>query len=233
MKTIIYILIIAIFISCAPSRIVVPLGRKEKAVGLSAGGELINYNGSILPIPLSSFNYAVGIKKHLSAFGSLHLTPLLYGTYHVELGMLNEWLYHQKYKWGLTSNLVGNFMLTQYDWKFKFYPEFDMNFYWHFYGNAHYHCDCPGDKKTLQFVYAGFSSWYELAQQKSTGVGVDARVLINPHLGYSIGNLKNKYRLEVKYIAPWLKNDNTIIEYYNPFSTYGVIGVYLNYSRVL
>ena len=39
------------FYSCAPSRIIKPLNKGEKAVSINAGGPLIGFAGTKIPVP--------------------------------------------------------------------------------------------------------------------------------------------------------------------------------------
>jgi hypothetical protein len=60
---------ILIFYSCAPTRFVKPLDKKQQAVNLSLGGPLIGYSGLTIPMPFLTATYGYGIDSTLTGFG--------------------------------------------------------------------------------------------------------------------------------------------------------------------
>ena len=229
-----YLVSFLLVVACSPSRHVVPLARKEHAVSLSVGGPMVNIASSSVPLPLPmvSASYAYGASKKTTRIAALHFTPLIFGTYHLEAGFLREWIYNKKSKTGLTTNLMGNLIFDHNEWNFKFYPQLDFNFYWHFLGDAHYHCDCPKDRGLNQFLYIGLTNWFELDRKNENGISQGQRILANPHFGYNFGSKKIKFNLEIKYYLPYVKRRNTNITYYNPINNYGALGVSLGVYRL-
>lgn len=226
MRSAIFFFFAFIIVSCSPTRHVVPLGRKERAVSASIGGPILENNLLPIPapVPMASISYAYGITKKTTRIAALHLTPMIYGTYHLELGFLREWWYNKKAKTGFTSNLMGNFMLDQWEWKFKFYPQIDFNFYWHFKGDSHFHCDCPKDKGLNQFIYIGSTNWIELNRSNDYNTSEGQRFLLNPHFGYNIGTKTTKFNFEAKYYLPYVNKNTTGVNYFNPMGSYGALG---------
>ena len=220
------------FESCAPSRHVIPLGRREKAVSIAVGGPIIDKYNVPLPVPLSSISYAYGITKKTTRIAAVHLSSMYYGIYHLEAGFLREFYYNKKLKVGFTGNLMGNFTIDQWDWKFRFYPQIDLNLYWHFKGDSHYHCDCPADRGLLQFLYIGSTNWIALKPSESYYYTQGQRFLLNPHFGYNIGTKRTKLNFEFKYYLPYVKNSNTRNEYYNPIGNYGAFGGTFSVYRI-
>ena len=220
--------------SCSPSRFVVPLGRKEKAVSLTAGGPLIlEENQNIpYPIPLSSFTYGYGLNKKITTHASLHLTPLAFGILHIEAGYLYEWYYNNKSKIGITTDLTGHLSTVFSDWTTNFHPQFDANLYWHFLGDSHFHCDCPKDRNLNAFLYLGASSWLTFNQSNIEGLKEGYRILLNPHFGLNAGSKRSKWNLELKYFAPYIRTSLTGIPYYNPMNQYGAFGLNLGFYRL-
>ena len=160
MKNVCIIFIFVVVASCAPTRYVVPLTKKEKSISVSFGGPIIEERGYITPVPFLSFTYAKGKTKSLTYFGGLQLSSLLDGFYAVEVGALKEWKWWSKKKIGFTTNFVANAMTDIIDGGFTFFPQFDANLYWHFMSDPHYFCDCPGDPKWSMFLFTGFQSHY-------------------------------------------------------------------------
>lgn len=219
--------------SCAPTRHVVPLGRKERAVSVSVGGPIVNRANSTIPvpIPLASVSYAYGTTKKNTRIAALHLTPIAVGVYHIEGGFLREFWYSSKTKMGFTGNLMGNLLFDRWEWGFKFYPQVDLNFYWHFAGDAHYFCDCPKDRGINMFLYAGIGNWFELDKTNDATLAGGQRILSAPHFGYNFGTKRTKGNLELKYYLPYVENNN-LIGYYNPLNNYGAFGLSLGVYRL-
>lgn len=225
MKCTPYIILLIFIVSCSPSRHVVPLARKERAVSISVGGPIINNSTPVpLPIPMVSASYAYGASKKTTRIAALHFTPMIYGTYHLEGGFLREWYYQKKLKIGFTSNIMGNLIFDHNAWNFKFYPQVDLNLYWHFLGDAHYFCDCPKDKGLNQFIYLGLTNWFELDRKTDYDISEGQRFLLNPHFGYNFGSKKVKFNLEAKYYLPYVKTITTGVDYFNPMNDYGALG---------
>jgi hypothetical protein len=226
MKYLLIFTILIVAFSCSPSRHVVPLGRKERAVSASIGGPVIN-NSSLsvpVPLPMASVSYAYGITKKTTRIAAVHITPMIFGTYHLEAGFLREFYYNKKRKIGFTSNLMGNLIFDHNEWNVKFYPQVDVNLYWHFLGDAHYFCDCPKDRGLNQFIYLGATNWFELDRKDEYGISEGQRFLLNPHFGYNFGSKKMKFNLEVKYYLPYVKTASTGVDYFNPINDYGAFG---------
>ena len=115
-------------------------------------------------------------------------------------------------------------MIDRWSWKFKFYPQIDFNLYWHFKGDSHYHCDCPKDRGSLQFVYLGLTNWIELNRKNEYGISEGQRFLMNPHFGYNTGSKGTKLNFEVKYYLPYVNKNSSGVPYYNPMNDYGALG---------
>ncbi|MFM7024277.1 MAG: hypothetical protein ACKOXB_14995 [Flavobacteriales bacterium] len=233
MKKLSPLLLLVIFIaSCAPSRHVVPLARKEHAVSVNLGGPLINYSGLVIPVPFTSVNYAYGWKKNTTVFGSLHPTALAYGVGQVELGLVHRIHYFEGSKLGLTTSPVLNFMIDRWEWNPRLYPQVDFNLYWNFAGDVAHHCDCPGDKATSAFAYVGVSNWIDLHKTRANGEPQPQNWFLIPQLGINAGSRSWRYSLELKYMGLFTRNDNVVVSYYNPLSTTGTIGVYASVYKI-
>src|SRR6218665_1660418 len=72
--------------SCAPSRFVKPLEKKQSAAAFSFGGPLIQFSGAPIPIPFTTLAYGYGVSGNVTAYGSLHPTSLLFGNLQSDLG---------------------------------------------------------------------------------------------------------------------------------------------------
>lgn len=219
------ILISIVFLaSCAPSRYVVPLNRKEKAISLSYGGPIVQEDGVAMPAPLFDFSYAYGKSDKQTRFAAVKISPMFDGYFAGELGILKEWKYWSDRKLGLTTNVVANLMTDNKDGGFNFFPQFDMNLYWHFKSDPHYDCDCPGDPKWKMFLYVGFQSHFNVVSDYDFTDPFKDDVLFSPHFGYSFGTGKWRLSPEIKWIQPWV--DNTVHDpmIWNPAMNTGTFG---------
>src|SRR5215210_9056599 len=95
-RILISIFIVSLF-SCAPTRFVKLLDKKQQALNLSLGGPLIDYSNLIIPMPFLTATYGYGIDSTLTGFGSLNITSAVYGNLQIEIGATKRLLQHQGY----------------------------------------------------------------------------------------------------------------------------------------
>ena len=218
MKNKLVMLLIILYLgSCAPSRFVKPLAKKQQAVNLSLGGPLIDYSDLIIPIPFLTATYGYGFDSTLTGFGALNITSALYGNLQVELGVTKGLLRQQGKVPALSVTPVANIIYRPKQGA-KFYPQLDVNAYWDF--NRH-----------RNFFYAGISNWFELSGKKASGVKQREHWLLTPMLGQTFVRRKWDFTLEAKIVAPRLSNDKIAVDYKTPFGTKGAFGVYFSYTR--
>ena len=216
--TYLYVLIfIQFLLSCAPSRIVRPLEKGQQTISANVGGPLIGFAGTTIPMPLSSFSYAHGVKDNVTLFGGMHATAMLYGVFQTDIGACIGVLNQDSTKIGLSVNPVLNLAFDKWEGNFKAWPEIDVNVYWQFSPNK-------------SFAYLGISNWFELASKKAHEQPQEHRMLINPHLGYTYVRTKWNYTMELKYLTPNIKNQPNVVDY-KSFGERGGVGVYFNFSR--
>jgi hypothetical protein len=57
-------------------------------------------------------------------------------------------------------------------------------------------------------------------------------MIFSPQLGHVFERGKWNYTLEVKFLAPYLSNQNIVVDYVSPFGKRGAMGAYfgLNYK---
>ncbi len=232
-----YLFILAIaaltITSCSPSHFVVPLQRKSHAVNFSLGGPLINYSNLVIPVPFASLQYGYGWKKKTTVYGGLQLTSAAFGVVHTELGLTHQLFYRTDNKLGLSVSPTFNLMYDKWENHFKFYPQFDMNLYWHFKGENRGSCDCTGEGKTFMYAYVGASNWIELATKRLDGLNQSTNLIFMPQVGINMGSASWKFNFEVKYMGLGTTNNNTVVEYFNPISDKGAIGAYLSVTKII
>ena len=228
MNRFIVILFVFVCASCAPTRYVVPLNKREKSVSASYGGPIFKEDGIPMPLPLVNITYAKGKTNSLTYFGGLQLSPLLNGYFAGEIGALKEWKWWSKRKLGITTNFVANAVYEAYS-GFHFFPQFDANLYWHFKSDPHYFCDCPGDPKWKMFVYTGFQTHYNLVSNYIFTDPFKDDVMFSPHAGYSFGTDSWRLSTEVKWIQPWVDNTSHKPEIWNPMMPTGTFGGFITF----
>ncbi len=228
-----FLLIIFLFESCAPTRYVIPLDRRQQAVALELGGPLIDYSEVTIPVPLMSVSHAYGLKKNLTLHNSLHLTSLSFGVLQLETGILRNLFYNEKTRIGMSYSPAVNFMIDRYQWQARLYPQLDFNAYWYIMGEGGRSCDCPGAKgqRPLLF-YTGFSNWIDLATERAHGLEQTKNLYINPQAGFMYMGKKLNFQLEGKWLYSSARSNNLVVAY-KGINQMGTVGVYFTVSKFL
>lgn len=214
-RFIIYILTAYIFYSCAPSRFVKPLEKGQKAANISLGGPLIGFGDLTIPIPLTTLTGAYGWKENTTVFASWHITSALFQTAQAEIGVVQLLIKQNKFKPAISINPVANLIFNKTN--FNFYPQLDINAYWHY-----------AQKKN--FFYVGVNNWFELRQTRTNNLEQQNHWFISPQIGHTFVRNKWNYTLELKYVAINKNHENIVVEYKSPNSN-GAIGVYIGITR--
>ena len=205
------------FQNCAPSRFVKPLAKNENAIALNLGGPLIHFRKSVIPIPYTSLMYGRGITNSTTAFGSIHLTSLLYGNFQTDIGVCQRIYKNDSLKFGITINPVLNMVYDKWNKNFRVWPQLDINVY-------------KDILKQKAFVYVGLTNWFELSSTKAHNEPVTNHILINPHIGMTYNTKKWGYTLECKFLQMAKNNQPNVVDYVG-ISGKGVLGFYLNFVR--
>lgn len=208
--------------SCAPSRLVKPLEKGEQQVNASLGGPLINFAGTTIPIPFTSLTYANGVADKTTAFASLHITSLMFGVFQTDIGVVRE-LYSpdsiSRITPGISIAPAANIAFDKWENNFRFWPQIDLNAYWML------------GKQRQHYFYTGLSNWLEFRQKKAHGEIQRNQWIFNPQIGIVLSKSKWKHQIEMKYLAPEIRNDNVVVDYAKPFGNKGAMGVYYSVSR--
>lgn len=213
-----YLLAFSLLISsCASTRIVQPLTKGEKEIGISLGGPIIGFSDVLLPVPMTSIYYAKGITDSLSVFGGLNGTSLLFGTGHVDLGACYQILKQNKLKPGISVSPVANLMLDKWDWNFRFYPQADAHLYWNY-------------RQEKGLLYVGMSNWFELKSKTTYQMKQDKHWLPTIQLGTRYQREKVEWTIESRYIAPNYPNKYSVVEW-KGIGEKGVFGLYFGVNK--
>lgn len=207
------------FYSCAPSRFVKPLAKKQQAIDLALGGPLINYKSLIIPTPFLTATYGYGIDSTLTGFGSLNITSAIYGNFQMELGAVKRISRQKGFIPAISITPVANIIYRNKDAS-KFYPQLDLNAYWDY-------------NKGKDLFYIGLSNWFELAQKRAFKVDQPYHWLLSPMIGHSFVRRKYNLTIEAKVIAANVSYLSNVVDYESPFGKHGAFGIYFSYTRKL
>lgn len=205
------------FSSCTPTRFVKPLEKKQNAIAASFGGPLIHFGKAVTPIPFTSIMYGRGITKSTTAFGSLHLTSLLFGNFQTDIGVCQQLYKNDSLKFGITINPAINMVYDKWNKNFRVWPQLDFNIY-------------KNILKQKAFIYVGLTNWFELASTKAHNEKQTNHILINPHIGITYNTKKWGYTLEGKFLQINKNNKPNVVDYVG-IQQHGAVGIFLNFNR--
>ena len=212
------LLIFSCFIySCAPTRFVKPLNKKQSAVNISLGGPLIKYGKITIPIPFLTATYGYGIDSSLTGFAAVNVTSGLFGNLQMELGAIRQLAKQYGILPAISVTPVINILYRNKN-AHKVYPQLDLNSYWEY-----------GKHKNL--IYAGIDNWFELSQKRAYEIKQKNHWFFSPMIGHNLVRSKWNLNIEAKIIAPNLSNKNIIVDYQTPVKNHGAFGVYVGYTR--
>jgi hypothetical protein len=217
-----FILFLLFLFSCAPSRLVKPLEKGEQQVNASFGGPLINFAGTTIPIPFTTLSYANGVADKTSVFASVHTTSLMFGVFQTDIGVVKE-LFSPDSTSRITPGIsvapAVNITFDKWENNFRVWPQIDINAYWLL------------GKNRQHYFYTGLSNWFEFKQVKAHNEIQRNQWIFSPQAGIVLSKIKWNHQVELKYLAPEIQNNNTIVGYNNPLSNKGAIGIYYSVSR--
>ena len=217
LKNLYILLPILLFGSCATSRFVKPLAKKEQALNLSLGGPLIGYGDATIATPFLTGAYGYGIDSTLTGFAALNITSAIYGNLQLELGATKKLSRQKGYIPALSVSPVLNIIYRNND-AVRALPQIDLNGYLEL-------------NKGRNLVYVGVSNWFEFASKRSTGESQPYHWFFSPQIGHAFIRSKWELCLEAKVLAPHIAYESSAVEYKSPFGKHGAFGIYLGYTR--
>jgi hypothetical protein len=203
--------------SCAPTRFVAPLPESHYAVTAAVGGPLITYSGATIPMPLSSVAVGYGYTARTSFFAGIHTTALLFKNMQLDIGSVHELVAQHAWQPGVSVSPVANFVLALRDGMFKFWPQLDLNSYWHY-------------NSAGSLIYLGLNNWFELAGTRAHDETQPHHWIVSPQIGHVFNATDWQYITEVKYLAAGIANTPNVVEYHG-ISGHGTFGIYLGLTR--
>ena len=221
MRLNIYILILfyVFFQSCVPTKMIKPLQKGEKSIGANFGGPLINFEGAPIPVPFTSITGAIGIKKDLTAIGSIHTTSALFGVAQIDLGVLKQLYISNDSTFGITASPQINLALDKWEGNFRTWQVLDINAYWHYKnGNSN-------------FAYTGVTNWFELSAKRAHNEPQPNLWLPAFNLGHQFTKPNMDYFIETKWMAPFNNNDEMVVDYVQLTGNKGAFGIYFGLRK--
>jgi len=210
-------LITALFLvqSCAPSRFVEPLEKDELSVGFSLGGPVIEFYAPI-PMPMTSVEVGYGIDTNFTVFGALHTTAAYFGNLQLDAGVTYQFIEQNKYIPNVSVSPGFNVMYTFSDKSAKFWPVLDVNAFWN-YG------------KRNNYFYAGIDNYFELSSTMANDQPQANHWIFNPQIGHITKGKSENWQLttEIKFLAPYLRNDYAFVPYKSLTGNYGATGFFI------
>ena len=207
-----------VFYSCAPTRIVKPLEVGEKQVGVTFGGPLINFSGAVIPIPFTSVWGAYGLDSLTSTWVGVHTTSMAFADLQTDFGFTRK-IYSSTNKFlpSVSISPIVNFMHSFRDAQSRFYPELDLNIYW---------------ETPKKMYYLTFSNWFVINSFRAHNESQPQHWIPTVNGGLFL-NKKGKfnYQLELRYLAPFNEN-KSVVEYFSLTNT-GALGIYFGMTYKL
>lgn len=142
LRRILFLSVILLAVSCAPTRIVAPLEQGQKQVGVSMGRPQIN-DGSL---PLLGIYGAKGVTNSKTIFGGAQLTGMMLGTLQFDGGVVKSIGPKNAEGLGVSWNYGANAFISARDGAFRLYPESGINGYY---------------KVGPHYLYASANSWLD------------------------------------------------------------------------
>jgi hypothetical protein len=146
----------------------------------------------------------------------------MFGVLQTEIGVVRE-LYSpdsiSRITPGISIAPAANIAFDIWENNFRLWPQIDLNAYWML------------GKKRQHYFYTGLSNWFEFKQVKAHGEIQRNQWIFNPQAGIVLSKIKWNHQIEIKYLAPEIRNDNTVVGYNNPLGNKGAMGVYYSVSR--
>ncbi|MEO7310682.1 MAG: hypothetical protein ABIX01_09800 [Chitinophagaceae bacterium] len=215
MKNILLASAVCFLCSCAPTRFVKPLAKKQQAVNFSLGGPVIDYKSVPIPMPFITATYGYGIDSSLTGFASLNITSALYGNLQLELGATKQLL---KQKGGIPAisiNPVLNIIYRKNE--ARLYPQLDVNAFWdHNNGRS--------------FFYVGLCNWFELQSKRTLDEDQPHHWILTPMIGETLVRKKWNYNIEAKMVAANVSNAS-VVDYKSLINKHGAFGIYFGVTR--
>ena len=176
-------------------------------------------------MPLTTLGYGFGLKEHLTLFGNLHTTSLLFGVGQVDLGVAYRcW---SRKNMGITLQPTLNVAVDFYTGSNRFWPQLDANYYWDY---AELRTKAKNGKgfQKIRSVYAGLSNWFDPYLTESQGRTNEQVWIPSIQIGHLWQKNQWVYQFEAKFLAPIYSNEDIVVNYPSAFGNKGALGAYFS-----
>ncbi len=214
MRHLLYFFILFIC-SCSTTRFVEPLDKGDLAVGINAGGPLLVFSGSSIPLPLSGVYAGYGLKDNLTVYGSLHTTSLIFQTLQLEAGVRSNLYKGEKLIPSVSGGLALNGIVDFRAFNSRIYPELSINPYWN-YGRWQ--------------TYIGAQAWLDF-YEGGTPNNPNNFFVPSLSLGQSVDLGKWNLAFEYKRLGFNIDTDFSVVRYITP-GNIGAQGLYISAHRL-
>ncbi len=221
MRTYFLLLLVFGIASCAPSRFVEPLDKGEWSIGANFGGPVIDFAGAPIPVPITAIEVGYGLDSTKTIHGGLHTTSILFGNLQIDAGMTYQFLHQKKYIPNLSGALGFNTIYDFDDKSGKFWPTLDLNAFWN-YG------------KRRNYFYVGVNNYFDFTQTLESGQSQKNNILFSPQIGHIVKGKNRSWELttELKFLAPYRRNDYAFVPYKSITGKFGAAGFYLGFRKI-
>lgn len=220
----IFILILSITYSCAPTRYVKPLEKGEHAINAHFGGPITKVPGiGSIPLPYTSIGYGYGLKENTTIFANLYTTSLLFGVSQIDIGATYQpW---KADRMGLTLQPNLNILIDLYTGANRFWPQLDANYYYDYliYKSKALEGNNP---KRINSIYTGLSNWFDPYPTESQGRKNEQFWIPSIQVGHLWERRHWDFQVELKVLAPIYSNKNIVVDYPSVLGSYGALGGY-------
>ncbi len=203
--------------SCAPTHYVRPLQKGELAITGTLGGSILTNFGAPVPVPNTSIGAGYGITEKLTGYAALYPTAMAFGVMQFDLGAVYGILQPKGWRPGVSVAPGLNLAGDVWESKFKLWPQLDANAYWN-YGKHH------------NYIYAGISSWYELAGKRAHGQDQPQFILPGFQVGHTLSSKRMDFTVELKANNVVKSNEALTISWLG-LGSQGALGVYFGLTK--
>jgi hypothetical protein len=211
------LLCLGLLASCAPTHYVRPLQQGEVAITGTLGGSVFTNFGYPMPVPNTTIGAGYGITDKLTGYASLYPTSMAFGVLQFDLGAVYGIVEPSGWRPGVSIAPGLNLAGDVWESRFKVWPQLDANAYWN-YG------------KHRNFVYAGLSSWYELAATRAHGQDQPQFILPGFQVGHTLSGNRMDFTVELKANNLLASNQDLTVAWLGLGSN-GALGIYFGLTK--
>lgn len=210
-------MVLGMVVGCAPTRYVHPLEAGELAITGTLGGPVFDNFGYPLPVPNTTVGVGYGIMPQLTGYACFYPTSAAFGVLQGDVGAVYGITEPRRWRPGVSLSPTLNLAGDVWEGRFKAWPQLDANAYWT-YGHH------------LHILYAGLSSWYELAGRRAHGQEQPQFILPGFQVGHVLRGKRLDLTVELKANNVTKSNRDLTVSWWG-LGSRGAVGIYLGLTR--